>query len=111
MPRVRGSNTLLRAFVDAWIDWDVMPDEMRDEKMKTFAERWGGLSVDAFKQALQEGQEPDRLWAIFALGYLAPVGGEELLVPFLHSPIRKERWGAAIALGESRDERAFALLQ
>ena len=32
-------------------------------------QRWGGLDVEHFARALQEGQEEDRLLAIFALGY------------------------------------------
>jgi hypothetical protein len=111
MPRARWSDPIQRAFFDAWIDESEMPDEVREQKIDTFAKKWGGLDVNAFRRALQEGNEADRLCAIFALGYLAQPSVKELLVPFLSSSVRKERWASAISLGEGKDERAFSLLQ
>ncbi len=111
MPRPIWPDAIQRAFFDAWIENANMPDEEREKRIDTFEHRWGGLDTDAFKQALQEGYEAERLCALFALGYLAPAAVEELLVPFLHSPVRKERWASAITLGEHKDERAFTPLQ
>lgn len=111
MPRPRWPDPIQRAFFDAWIDEDDMPDGMRDQRTETFQMRWGVLDRSAFQRALQEGDEADRLCALFTLGYLAPAGVEDLLVPFLSSPVRKERWTSAIALGEGKDERAFPVLQ
>lgn len=83
---------------------------MQQEHINAFQQRWDGCSLDAFKRALQEGDESHRLVAIFALGYLADKETRELLVPFLASPVRKERWAGTIVLGEHRDERVFPLL-
>lgn len=105
------SDAIQRAFSDTWIHEAEMPDALRDERVGTFVVRWGGIDVNAFKRALQEGKGTDRLFAIFALGYLAPPDVEELLVPFLHSPVRKARWASAIVLGESKDKQAFTPLQ
>ena len=104
-------DAIQRAFFDVWIHEAEMPDELRDERVGAFVVRWGGIDVNAFKRALQEGKGTDRLFAIFALGYLAPPDVEELLVPFLHSSVRKVRWASGIVLGKCRDERAFAQLQ
>ena len=111
MPRPSWPDPIQRAFFDAWIDDADMPDEMRAQRVETFRKRWGALKGDAFERALQEEDKSDRLCALFALGYLAPAGVGDLLVPFLHSPVRKERWASAIALGEGKDERAFPFLQ
>ncbi|MBO0792718.1 MAG: hypothetical protein J2P36_17470, partial [Ktedonobacteraceae bacterium] len=70
MLKRKGFDAVQRAFTYAWMDRDVMPDEMMEEKYAVFVQRWGGLDVGAFQRALQEGQGGDRLWAIFALGYL-----------------------------------------
>jgi hypothetical protein len=110
MPRRKSKDPLKQAFFDAWIDEAEMPDGMRNRKIKAFRAKWGALDDGAFEQALQRGDEGDRLCALFALGYLAPAGGEQLLVPFLSSPVRKERWASAIGLGVSRDERALSFL-
>lgn len=111
MPRPKWSDPIERAFFDAWIDEAEMPDEMRDQRIETLRKRWGALDSDAFQRGLQEGEAADRLCALFALGYLAPTGVEDLLVPFLSSSVRKERWASAIALGENKDERALSFLQ
>lgn len=105
------SDAIQRAFFDTWIHETEMPDELRDQRVGAFVLRWGGVDVSAFKRALQEGKGTDRLFAIFALGYLAPPEVEELLVPFLHSSIRKARWASAIVLGERKHGQAFAPLQ
>jgi len=111
MPRSQWSaDPVERAFFEAWIDEADMPDEIREERIEAFRNRWGALERDAFERALQEGDEDDRLCALFALGYLAPTGVEDLLVPFLRSPVRKERWASAMVLGEGKDGRAFPFL-
>lgn len=110
MPISPRPDPVAEAFFDAWIDAADMPDEIREERIAAFRTRWGTLERDAFERALQEGDENDRLCALFALGYLAPAGVEDLLVPFLHSAVRKERWASAIVLGKGKDERAFPFL-
>lgn len=110
MPRTRRTDLLEQAFFEARIEYDQMPDEEMKECINAFEQRWGGFEIDAFTHALYEGNEADRLVALFALGRFAHEETKELLVPFLHSPIRKERWASAMVLGDQRDERAFALL-
>jgi HEAT repeats len=110
MPRIREADAIERAFSHAWIVDDLIPDEEREARMRAFQQWWGSFEIDAFKHTLQEGNEADRLVALFALGYLAYEETQDLLVPFLASPVRKERWASAMVLGEHQDERAFALL-
>jgi hypothetical protein len=85
------------------------------EIIEVFVERWGSLEVDAFIQALQQGDLPERLFALLALAYLAPPAVETLLTPFLHSVERKERWASTIALGivqgNRKDEQLLLALQ
>lgn len=108
--KLNWSDTIQRAFYDAWAGPN-MPDEKMEEIVETFLQHWGGFDANAFTQALQQGQETDRVFALFALSLFAPPGVEAFFVPFLRSPVRKERWASAIALGRMRDERAFAVLQ
>ncbi len=110
MPRTREADAIERAFAHAWIVHDLIPDEEREARMHAFRQWWGSFEIDAFKHALQEGNEADRLVALFALGYLAYEETQALLVPFLASSVRKERWASAMVLGAHQDERAFALL-
>lgn len=110
MPISPRPDPVAEAFFDAWIDAANMPDEIREERIEAFRNHWGALEKDAFERALQEGDEDDRLCALFALGYLALAEVEDLLVPFLHSSVRKERWASAMVLGEGKDERAFPFL-
>lgn len=110
MPRTREVDAIERAFFHAWIECDLIPDEEREERMRAFRQWWGSFEIDAFKHALHEGNEADRLVALFALGYLAYEETHELLIPFLASAVRKERWASAMVLGDHQDERAFALL-
>ncbi len=110
MPKIKGINPIEQAFFDAWIEYAESPDEEQEQRINTFEQQWGGLDIDAFKHALQEGNTSDRLVAIFAIGNLAYANTKELLIPFLSSSIRKERWASAIVLGEQKDEQVFALL-
>jgi hypothetical protein len=105
------SDAIQRAFFDTWIHEAEMPDALRNERVGAFVVRWGGIDIDAFKRALRDGKGTDRLFAIFALSYLALSDVEELLVPFLHSSVRKARWASAIVLGESKRVQAFVPLQ
>lgn len=112
MPRERWSDAIKQAHFDAWIDSaDILGESEKEKYVDGFAVRWGGLSAEAFKQALQHGDAEERLFALFALGYLAPPDGEKLLIPFLDSPIRKERWASASASGGWKNEQAFSLLR
>ncbi|MBO0783793.1 MAG: HEAT repeat domain-containing protein [Ktedonobacteraceae bacterium] len=98
---------------------DTDPSRLASEDMvKAFQERWGDFAPETLRRALEHPTEPHVLWgwdfkvlALFALGYLAPAGIEEILTPFLQAEKRKERWATAIALGRLRDERVFPLLQ
>lgn len=106
----RESDAIEQAFSHAWIVEDQIPVEERGARMHSFREWWGGFEMEAFERALHEGNEEDRLVALFALGYLAFDETHDLLFPFLSSSIQKERWASAIVLGTHQDERAFALL-
>src|SRR5258708_25865954 len=110
MPRTREVDAMEQACSNAWIVDAMIPDEEREERMRAFRQWWGSFEIDAFKHALQEGNEADRLVALFALGYLAYEETQALLVPFLASSVRKERWASAMVLGAHQDDRAFALL-
>src|SRR5258708_2624238 len=109
MPRTREADAIERAFAHAWIVDAMIPDEEREARMHAFRQWWGSFEIDAFKHALHEGNEADRLVALFALGYLAYEEAHELLVPFLVSAVRKERGARGRVLGAHQDERAFAL--
>src|SRR5437016_4529671 len=86
-----------RAFFETWVQDEGIQQKV-EERISAFAQKWGGIEVEAFKRALQNGQEWERIWALFALGYLTPTEGRELLLPFIDSPRSKERWASAIAL-------------
>jgi len=63
------------------------------------------------QRALTEGDEESRVFALFLFGGLATLKARDLLISFLDSPHRKERWASAIALGRLKEERVFPLLQ
>lgn len=72
------------------------------------------ISVEGYfdwQKAVLEGEEKDRVFALFLLGGVATPKARDLLFSFLASPHRKERWASAIALGRLKEERVFALLQ
>src|SRR5713226_6746566 len=110
MARTRETDAIERAFSHAWIEHNMIPDEEQEARRRAFQEWWGSFEIEAFKRTLQEGNEADRLVALFALGYLAYEETHDLLLPFLTSAVRKERWASAMVLGAHQDERAFALL-
>lgn len=75
-----------------------------------FVERWGDVDEGALLRALQEGTEDDRLFALFAVGYM---GSEETLahlVPLLEGDNALERWAAATCLAQHGEKRAIPVL-
>jgi HEAT repeat protein len=70
------------------------------------------LTIPAILQrAVTEGNEENRLSALFLLGGLATPKARVLLISFLDSPYRREGWASAISLGRLKDEWAFSVLQ
>src|SRR5262249_18991021 len=68
-------------------------------RLDGFARRWGGFDVEAFQRALS-GSDNDRLFALFAFGYLVSLHSmTELVTPFLDVSFAKERWASTITLG------------
>lgn len=111
MSREIRPDALKQAYCDVWRErTDLVEDSDQEKWADSFTIRWGGFSADAFERALQHGNAEERLFALFALGYLTPPEGDRLLLPFLDSPIRKERWASAISLGKLKNEQAFPLL-
>lgn len=102
-------DAIRQACFDTWLDEDDRPE--REEEVDAFAKQWGSFEPEALTYMLQEGNENERLFAIFALGHLAPADVKTLLTPLLSSPERKERGASAIALGRGKHECAFAVLQ
>lgn len=110
-----------QAFIEvSYDDWEVSmgerlntPYQQRiEEAIQQFAERWGGLDDATFLQALQQAKGPDRLVAIFALGYNSSLSdATDLLAPFLSSPDQLERCAAACMFALRRDERALPVLE
>lgn len=109
MPREVWPAAIDRACFDTWQDEVDVPG--REEEVDASAERWGGFGGDSLKRMAQEGNETERLFALFAFGYLIPPGEEEFLLPFLSSPERKERWASAISLGRQQHAPVFPVLQ
>lgn len=50
------------------------------------------------------------MFALFALGNLAPQENDTLLAPFLDSPLRKERWASTIVLARNKHAHALSAL-
>lgn len=110
MPNETWPETIREALFDARIDEAVLLANCWAEEITAFVEHWGSVDADACKRALAGENVYERLFALFALGALAPTEVEALLLPFLHSPVRKERWASAIVLGRYKHEQAFPLL-
>lgn len=91
---------------DIWPIWERVFMQGRDED-----ERFGPDLFIILQRAITEGQEEDRVFALFLLGALATPEARDLLISFLDSGHRKERWASAISLGRLKEERVFALLQ
>jgi len=77
--------------------------------LEHFARRWGGVHAEAFQRALQ-GNDDDRLFALFAPGYLAPSPMTASVLPFLDSSLPKERWASTITLGRWKQEEVLPAL-
>lgn len=82
-----------------------------DEQVELFASHWGGLDLDHFRRALEEGAGEEQVLAIFALGLTATEEAANLLAPFLFQAPRRQRWASAICLGLMKDPRAFPALE
>jgi hypothetical protein len=99
-----------KALYDVWGHTEDTAETM-EATLNHFARRWGGFDADAFQHALNGGDD-DRLFALFALGYLAPAPKAEIIVPFLDSSLSKERWACIITLGRWKQEKIlFPLLK
>jgi hypothetical protein len=81
-----------------------------DQERAGFAQRWGGLSEEAFSQALASGTREEKALAILALGKAAAAQSDVLLDTHVKSQEPMERWPAALVLGERRDSRALPVL-
>lgn len=86
-------------------------EEAGDEQVEAFASRWGGLELEHFRQALQNGEGDDQVLAMFALGLTATVEAADLLVPFLSQGLRRQRWASALCLSLMHDPRVFAVVE
>jgi hypothetical protein len=75
-----------------------------------FARRWGGFDAEAFQRALLGGNDNDRLFALFALGYSTSLPMLEVVMPFLKSSLVKERWASIITLGRWKQEEVLPSL-
>jgi hypothetical protein len=86
--------------------WEHFVDQGRESESRSAQDIFALL-----QRAVTEGDEEDRVCALFLLGGLATPKARDLLISFLDSPHRKERWASAIALGRLKEERVLALLQ
>lgn len=80
------------------------------EDVEAFSERWGGLHLDNFVEALKRGEEQDRLLALAVLGYSGDARMTTVLRPWLGSSDDKERWLSTIGLGRLKDEASYPAL-
>jgi hypothetical protein len=100
-----------QAFLNARInEADVMPTHVLVEEINRLIRQWGHFTKDTCKEMLQKGNEQERLFALFLLDSFASTDDELLFIPFLQSPLRKERWVSAIILGTKKNERALFTL-
>lgn len=78
--------------------------------IEAFTRRWGGIDLEAFIRALHEGEDKDKVLAIWALGYEPAAWTREYLLPFLRSPQPMERWASALGLGKMGEPQALPVL-
>lgn len=81
---------------------------------KNFLNKWEGYTLDHLQRVLQTNDiehQQDRIFALFALGYLVETKAVDVIIPFLASSRRRERWASIISLGRLRCEAAFSPLQ
>lgn len=116
----------MRLFPWVIIDWDDVDDAHHSDlergfwftdmgtsperAMHTFIDRWQNLEQETFRQALKTGDEQDRVIAIWVLTWIQDPQIKALLIPFLHSDLPKERWSAALCLGELGVRQALPTL-
>ena len=116
----------MRLFPWAIIDWDDQDDTHHSDlergfwfadmgtssvqAIRTFANRWGNLEQETFRQALIAGDEQNRVIAMWVLTWTQDPQTQALLLPFLHSGSSKERWSAALCLGELAVPQALPVL-
>jgi HEAT repeat protein len=62
-------------------------------------------------RSVTEEDEFERVFTLFLLGGLATPEARNVLLSFLDSSQRKERWASAISLGRLKEERVFPVLQ
>src|SRR5260370_10498793 len=79
-------------------------------RIEAFARRWGGLELEAFIRALHEGEDEDKVLAIWALGYEPAAWVREYLLPFLRSTEPMEGWSRAFGLEKMREPQALPVL-
>ena len=79
-------------------------------RIEAFARRWGGLELEAFIRALHEGEDEDKVLAIWALGYEPAAWVCEYLLPFLRSTEPMERWASAFGLEKMGEPQALPVL-
>ncbi|GHO48471.1 HEAT repeat domain-containing protein [Ktedonospora formicarum] len=96
-----------------YASWTIYGVEDQEVIFKNFFQRWKGFTPDILAQVLQETKEDmhDKLFVLSALRYLAPAEAYTLLLPFVHSHKRSERWISTLSLGRLKEPMAFPLLQ
>lgn len=109
MSREMWPDAIERTCFDTWLDEFDVPQ--REEEVEALVKRLGDFEPETFARMLKESIGTERLFAIFVLGYITLPDMEILLTPFLHAPVRKERWASAIALGRWKKEPVFKVLQ
>lgn len=116
----------MRLFSWVIIDWDDQDDAHHSElergfwfadmetpperAIRTFANRWGNFEQETFRQALRAGDEQDRVIAMWVLTLTQDSQTQALLLPFLRSDSSKERWSAALCLGELSVQQTLPVL-
>src|SRR5260370_13115745 len=79
-------------------------------RIESCPRRWGGLELEAFIRALHEGEDEDKVLAIWALGYEPAAWVREYLLPFLRSTEPMERWASAFGLEKMGEPQALPVL-
>jgi hypothetical protein len=81
-----------------------------EQALDSFAQRWGGLDVEAFTHALEKGSSEEKALALFALSYSDAPQAQTALYAHLEASEPMERWASALCLGERKDERGLPVL-
>ena len=101
---------MLPSFVIAALEQAGYESPYYEKVSSEFREHWGNLEIQAFIQALKEGQGVDKLLAIFVVGGSGIAHACDMLLPVLQSSIPLERWASALCLGKLKEERAISTL-